>query len=136
MDQGKAKHLEIILEVISRMAHNSFQLKGWTITLLAGLFIISTLSQLKLILLVIAIPTIAFWGLDSYYLRQERLFRVLFEEARRSYFESESDFSIFSMNTMPYQKLVDSWGKTIFSKTEFWFYMPIILVAILIYIFI
>ena len=34
----KMKHLEMILDVVNRMASNSFALKGWAITLVAGIF--------------------------------------------------------------------------------------------------
>jgi len=33
MNQNKIKHLEMIEAVIERMAKNSFQLKGWAMTL-------------------------------------------------------------------------------------------------------
>ena len=35
----KMKHLEMIQGVISRMANNSFMLKGWAVTLVAGIFV-------------------------------------------------------------------------------------------------
>ena len=36
--ENKIKHLEIIQGVINRMAGNSFALKGWAVTLVAGTF--------------------------------------------------------------------------------------------------
>ena len=36
MNQNKIKHLEMIEAVIERMAKNSFQLKGWAMTLVAA----------------------------------------------------------------------------------------------------
>lgn len=35
---GKIKHLELVQGVINRMANNSFMLKGWAVTLVAGVF--------------------------------------------------------------------------------------------------
>jgi hypothetical protein len=35
--EAKLKHLEFIQNTISRMAHNSFLLKGWAITMLGAL---------------------------------------------------------------------------------------------------
>jgi hypothetical protein len=134
MSEEKQKHLEIIQGVITRMANNSFLLKGWTVTLLAGLSIATTLIELKYLLIILAIPTLAFWGLDSYYLRQERLFRKLYEEARNSYYVKDSNFSIFSMDTSPYNSKVDTWIKVLISKTEIWFYLPIYLVTSILYI--
>ncbi|WP_373482985.1 hypothetical protein [Acetobacterium sp.] len=39
--ENKTKHLEMIQSVISRMAGNSFTLKGWAVTLIAGIFALS-----------------------------------------------------------------------------------------------
>ena len=33
----KLKHLELVQSVINRMASNSFMLKGWAVTLVAGI---------------------------------------------------------------------------------------------------
>jgi len=33
MDEGRKDHLQMIQGIIDRMAQNSFQLKGWTVTL-------------------------------------------------------------------------------------------------------
>lgn len=36
--ENKIKHLEMIEHIIERMAKNSFQLKTWTMTLVAAIF--------------------------------------------------------------------------------------------------
>lgn len=38
--ESKIKHLEMIQGIINRMASNSFYLKGWAVTLVAGIFAI------------------------------------------------------------------------------------------------
>ena len=38
----KLKHLEFIQGIITRMANNSFMLKGWAVTLVAGIFALSS----------------------------------------------------------------------------------------------
>ena len=45
-------------------------------------------------------PAVAFWALDAYYLRQERLFRKLYDHVR-ALPETSIDFS---MNTSPFEK--------------------------------
>ncbi|MEN9881470.1 MAG: hypothetical protein RLZZ308_653 [Candidatus Parcubacteria bacterium] len=37
-EENKRKYLEFIQNAISRMSSNLFYLKGWTITLIAGLY--------------------------------------------------------------------------------------------------
>ena len=36
-NENKIKHLEMVQDVIKRMASNSFILKGWTVNLVAGI---------------------------------------------------------------------------------------------------
>lgn len=93
--ERKFQHLELIQGVINRMAGNSFALKGWSVALVAGLFALASKESDKLYFLVTYIPIIAFWGLDSYYLLQERLYRALYEKVR---LQSEAEID-FSMNT-------------------------------------
>lgn len=79
MDDHKVSHLEMIQGVINRMAGNSFALKGWAVTLVAGIFALSSKDADRTYFIVAYIPIIVFWFLDSYYLLQERLFRSLYK---------------------------------------------------------
>ena len=45
----KLKHLEMVQGVINRMASNSFMLKGWAVTLVAGIFAFPRIFPLPLI---------------------------------------------------------------------------------------
>ena len=69
----KEKHLELIQAVVNRMGSNSFQLKGWTMTLVSAIFGFATTDKGNPLLLIsIAIlPVIGFWILDGYFLWQE-----------------------------------------------------------------
>ncbi|MGI9297592.1 MAG: hypothetical protein ACR2QC_06820 [Gammaproteobacteria bacterium] len=101
------KHLEMLQGVINRMAHNSFLLKGWTVTLAAASFWLLGRDELpsggKLgIMIVVAV----FWGLDGYFLRQERLFRALYNRVR---LRENTDFS---MDISPIAGDVPSWTDT------------------------
>src|SRR5215831_11819226 len=84
MDENTIKHLQLIQAVITRLAQNSFAYKGWAITLVAAIFALAVKEVRSPYLLIVALlPTIAFWGLDAYYLRQERLFRALYNAVRQ-----------------------------------------------------
>ena len=95
MMDNKVNHLEMIQGVISRMASNSFALKGWAVTLVAGIFALSSKDADKLYFLVAYIPIVVFWGLDAYYLLQERLYRALYNKVRNL---PENEIN-FDMNT-------------------------------------
>jgi len=98
---NKQKHLEFIQGAINRMASNLFLLKGWTITLIAGLFALSA-KDAKVTYFVIAyFPAFVFWALDGYFLMQERRFRSLYDHVRQLP-ETQIDFS---MDTEPFKKL-------------------------------
>src|SRR4051794_12627940 len=85
----RVKHLELIQAVISRLANHSFLVKGWAVTLAGIFFGLAVSSSNPGLALVSLAPTILFWGLDTYYLRSERLFRALYERARTASAEYE-----------------------------------------------
>jgi len=117
MNENKIKHLEMIQNVISRMAGNSFLLKGWSVIIISALFALSAKDSNSKFTLIAILPAISFWVLDGYFLRQERLFRRLYDVVR----ESDTDFN-FSMDTRPYEKDVASWKGTTDSITLRWFH--------------
>lgn len=116
-DEMRLRHLEMIQGVISRMAQNSFAVKTWTVTLVAGLFALAADKTNPGFVLIAYIPMCAFWILDAFFLWQERLFRKLFDEARKS-----SGAVDYSLHTMPVVNQVDSWQAIVFSNTLLIFY--------------
>ncbi|MGB4610729.1 MAG: hypothetical protein WBH77_08940 [Saccharofermentanales bacterium] len=123
----KIKHLELIQAVINRMANNSFMLKGWAVTLVAGIFVLAGKDTDKLYFLVAYIPVIVFWWLDSYYLLQERLYRALYEKVRQTD-EDKIDFSLRATTT-EFGSNKNCFCSSLFSKTEAGFYVPLALVC-------
>lgn len=123
-EASKDKHLELIQNVITRMAQNSFAYKGWMLTILTGVLALSIKELNGGIHYISIIPIIGFWGLDAYYLRQERLFRKLYDHVR------QAETTDFSMNTSPFNKQVSNWFATLFSKTIFWLYVPALILVL------
>lgn len=82
MKEAQIRHLEMIQTVILRFATNSFVVKGWTISLIAALFVLRGGSNLGLTLILSALGVTVFWALDAYYLAQERSYRDLYEDIR------------------------------------------------------
>lgn len=79
-EDQRIKHLDLIQSVINRLASNGFLLKGWAITLAAAFFGFALNSQKPIVAGVALIPILAFWGIDAYFLRSERLFRALYDQ--------------------------------------------------------
>lgn len=124
---NKIKHLELVQGVINRMASNSFMLKGWAVTLISGIFVLAGKDTDKLYFLVAYLPVIVFWGLDSYYLFQERLYRSLYDKICKSN-EDKIDFSL-NASKEEFKNDKNCLSNCILSATELWFYLPLLFVC-------
>lgn len=114
INTGRLKHLEMLQQVISRMASNSFLVKGWSVTLLSAILVLTTKDKVYVLGWVAVIPVAVFWLLDGFFLRQERLFRKLYDRYRSQPQDTPTDFN---MDTSIVSNEVDPWGKVTFSKT-------------------
>lgn len=123
----KLKHLELVQGVINRMASNSFMLKGWAVTLVAGIFALAGKDTDKLYFLVSYVPVIVFWGLDAYYLLQERLYRSLYDRVRKTE-EENIDFAL-KATKKEFNSDKNCYCSCLCSKTEVLFYLPLAIVC-------
>ena len=128
--EKKIKHLEMIQNIITRLANNSFSLKGWTVIFIAAVLGFAIKESNSNYIPLVLFPIFAFWGLDGYYLRQEKLFRALYDKVRKL----DGQNINFEMDTSLTEKEVGSWRSVCFSRTILGFYGPI-LIVILILIF-
>lgn len=103
----------MIQGVIDRLSHNSFLLKGWSVILVSALFALAASGTELLYIIVAYFPACAFWILDGYFLRQEKLFRKLYDYVR-SLDEPDIDYS---MDTSTYISQVGSWARVTLSNT-------------------
>jgi hypothetical protein len=99
--------------VITRMAGNSFLLKGWSVTLVSALFALAADKADAYFVYLAYFPAAMFWALDGYFLRQERLFRKLYDRVRM---QAEQAID-FGMNTNIVSSEVAGWPVTCFSRT-------------------
>ena len=106
--------MQMVQAVITRMASNSFHIKGWSVTLVAALFALAAADDINEYFVCLAyFPAFMFWALDAYCLRQERLFRKLYDHIRTQK-ESKTDFS---MSTTTFENDVDGMWKVAWSPT-------------------
>lgn len=125
----RVKHLELIQAVITRQSQNSFVVRGWSVTLVSILFaLIATRDAPPSAALIALVPATVFWTLDAYYLRQERLFRRLYQASASDVANGTSVVPVFSLDTTPYVSGTPSWAATLVSPTV----VPIPVVLILI----
>ena len=117
------QHLQMIQDIITRMASNSFMLKGWAVTLVAGIFALSSKDADHLYFIIAYVPVLVFFVLYSYYLLQERLYRSLYEKVRLTE-DDKIDFSLKATKQEFGGKKNNIWS-CFGSKTELWFYFPL-----------
>lgn len=127
----KLKHLEFIQGTVNRLSTNSFLLKGWSVVLVSALFVLSGKEANHKFAYLALLPAATFWGLDGYFLWEERLYRKLYDRVR-THGPSKIDFS---MDTRDFLKDVGGWLRAVFSKTLIAFH-GVIVVAILVVIYV
>jgi hypothetical protein len=123
------KEIEIIQDIIKRMAFNSFVIKGWTITLVA---VILLLKGGKYQVFIAFIPLFVFWFLDAYFLWQERLYRRLYNWVINNRLKTAE--YLFDMDAYRFKNEEQSKLRIMFSITLGWFYGSILILT-LIYVF-
>jgi hypothetical protein len=122
-----ATHLQMIHGIITRLAQNSFLLKGWSVTLIVALFAFAGKDKDAGVAYLALIPAIAFWMLDAYYLWQERMFRDLYKVVADG--KLPGSYSMALTGGITSQQFIGA----LFSVTEAGFHGPLLtVVAILI----
>lgn len=119
-NESKIRHLEAIQGVINRQANNSLAIKVLTGTITAAVIAnisnITTSASFWMLAAPGVLPGIVFCFLDAMYLRQEQMFRKLYDAARSDKFNDP-----FSMNFVKYGsrtpnllKVICSWSVGLF----------------------
>jgi len=121
------KEIDIIQDIIKRMAFNSFMIKGWAITLVVVTLLLKGTEKYQVWLAFI--PLIVFWFLDAYFLWQERMYRKLYEWVINNRLKTEE--YLFDMNAYRFKNEVQSIPRIMFSITLGWFYGSIATLVII-----
>jgi hypothetical protein len=121
------KEIDIIQDIIRRMASNSFLIKGWTITLVVVTLLLKGAEKYQVWLAFI--PLIVFWFLDVYFLWQERMYRELYKWVINN--RLKTDEYLFDMNAYRFKDKVQSKFRIMFSITLGWFYGSIAILIII-----
>lgn len=137
MDSDTLKHLEFIQNVITRMNTNSFQIKGWAITIVSATLALYASTKNECFILVGIFPALIFWFLDAYYLTLERKFRGLYDDVA-GVTERTFELKPFAMRpdlyTKEKSKTYGYWN--VFRSTTIWkLYVPVIIMLIGIFIY-
>ncbi len=128
------KHLEMIQSAVNRFAANSFQMKGWMLTIVSALLGFFANSGNTKFVLVAILPVLVFWGLDAYYLQQERKFRGIYNDVVTP--NKDRKVELFEMPIKNYSDGKYSFWDVFTSQTMLLLYLSVTLILLAIYFFI
>ena len=118
------KEIDLIQGVITRMANNSFLLKGWLISIIAVVLALSKESivagNMSILCLLLCFPIIGFWYLDAFFLHREKCFRKLYEWVIEN--RSTTDEYLYSLDFSRFKKDVRCVFGIMFTQTLLPFY--------------
>ncbi len=135
---NKIKHLEFIQDVITRMAYNSFLIKGWAITIVSAISLVYLIriDAIKgndvdnCILVVLPVFSMMFFAfLDAYYLYLEKSYREVYNSVRPPEYINID----FNMDYKEYNegRPIIAYIKSLLSKSILLFYSGLLLYALL-----
>lgn len=132
-ESARIEHLQLIQQIISRLARNSFTIKAGSTTVAAALVAVTFGSSKPEVALIGLVLLVMFWGLDAFYLGQERLFRGLYNNVRRGpppTFGSEGYFSMDITTPRGLRRVVPTLLLPMFSRTLPIFYGALLILLI------
>lgn len=124
--ENKIKNLEMIQAIITRMAQNSFMIKGWALTLVVAMFAFVPKTA-GLFVPIVIVPILLFALLDAYYLQLERRYRKLYDIVRNKE-EERIDFEL--KITKECETSNNNLLNCIFSRSILIYYIPILCVSV------
>jgi hypothetical protein len=131
LEEYMLKEIDIIQDIIKRMASNSFMLKGWTVTLVVVTLL---LRGTEYQVLIAFIPLLVFWVLDAYFLWQEKMYRTLYEWVINN--RLNTDEYLLDMNAQKrFEDKVDSIPNIMRSTTLLLFYGSIVFLLVIYLVF-
>ncbi len=147
------KELDLIQDVIKRMAENSFKVKAWMMSIFGGVLALAkgglfnttetnnSVLPMAFIYLFLVITVAVFWYLDAFFLWTERLYRKLYAWVVKN--RPNTDKYLYDLNTFVREVNgetidlladMDSKFKVAFSKTLLPFYLIPFLFSLILFL--
>lgn len=133
MNESFLKTIDLLESCISRMAQNSFIVKGWTITLTGVILaLVPETLDVRLICIICLMLIISFWIVDALYLKNERKFRNKYEKLIKNPDKEEYwfDLNIRDSTDDCKTKLIC----TMFSLSVWPIYIPLLLASAILFV--
>ena len=126
------KEIDLIQSCVSRMASNSFLLKGWSVSIAAVVLALSEKdAKIGLSCAIVSLPLLSFWYLDAFFLRTERMYRKLYEWVINNRPAGDTTH-LYDLNPHRFSCSVSGIFRTMFSQTLLLFYgVPLLLMSLI-----
>ena len=116
------KEIDLMQSCITRMASNSFMLKGWAISIVAVVLAFADkLIGATLLSVIMLIPLVSFWYLDAFSLRTEKMYREMYKWVLQKRGAEDITY-LYDLNPLRFEDKVDSIWEVMWSVTLRWFY--------------
>lgn len=130
VNESRIRYLEALQRVIDRLSNTSFILKGWAVSLVAGLMALASSGTNQRYILIIYIPIAVFWFLDAYFLMMERQYHDLFNK------NTDLSLKLECFSIKRQKGDIDLYAHAFFSITMLLTYIPLIAATVIIMFFI
>lgn len=131
------KEIDLIQACITRMAQNSFVIKGWFVSIYAVILALLP-ERVNMFLLCISLVAVnvIFWYLDGFFLRTEKLYRKMYDWILEERPKNNREL-LYQLNPHEFEgriEEVESIWKIMWSKTLKWFYLIPLVIVIIVFI--
>lgn len=133
------KEIDLIQSCITRMAQNSFMIKGWFVSLYAVILALLP-EKVNLFLLCAALVAVnlIFWYMDGFFLRTEKVYRKIYDWVLEARPQNNREL-LYQLNPLEFKgkiKETESIWQVMWSKTLRWFYLiPLLFVIIVLLVY-
>jgi len=131
LGEDRRKHLEFVQNVIARMSSMSNIAKGWCLTIASATFGYALTRESASVAALGSVGVLLFGLLDARYLREEKKFRALYDDAR------VCAVTVYEMRAAPYADRNDpkfdescAWRRVFRSWAIWGFYGPLVAVGL------
>ena len=131
------KEIDLIQSCITRMAQNSFMIKGWFVSIYAVILALLP-EKINLFLLCTALVAVnlTFWYLDGFFLRTEKVYRKIYDWVLEVRPQNNREL-MYQLNPSKFNgkiEEVESVREVMWSKTLRWFYLIPLGIVVIVFI--
>ena len=134
------KELDLIQNCIDKASHNSFVIKGWTITLIAVILaLFPEKFNRQFLAVIVIVSTVALWYLDAFFLKVDRLYRWKYDWVIKNRPRNQENMfnldpynvAMLGQNRKGNNRRVPCVVSVMFSWTLIIFYVPILIISLI-----